>query len=149
MIFRAATLSDHPSIVDFQLAMALETEKLKLDLGTCTKGVRAVFEQDHGNYHVCELKGEIVGSLLITYEWSDWRNGKVWWIHSVYLKPEARGKGIFSGFYSYIKNLAQADPNIRGLRLYVDNSNSHAQKVYAKIGMNGDHYRLFEWMKTF
>lgn len=130
--------------------MAWETESLRLEKETCHLGVRAVFESPHrGKYHVCEVDGNVVGSLLLTTEWSDWRNGVVWWMHSVYLRPEFRGQKLFSGFYKYVQELAHAEPSVRGIRLYVDHSNQNAQKVYAKIGMNGEHYRLFEWMKTF
>lgn len=148
--FRSANQNDIPKIVDFQVRMAMETEKLKLDPDTCRQGVRAVFSRPTlGTYHVCANGPELIGALLITPEWSDWRNGLVWWIHSVYIEPACRGQGHFRRFYTYIKKLAEADSLIRGIRLYVDHSNESAQAVYKKIGMNGDHYRLFEWMKTF
>ena len=89
----------------------------------------------------------IVASTMITYEWSDWRNGVVWWIQSVYVAPEARGQGVYKGLYAYVQELANDDPNIRGIRLYVDKRNTRAQQVYAKLGMNGEHYQVFEWMK--
>ena len=84
---------------------------------------------------------------LTTYEWSDWRNGVVWWIQSVYVVPTARGQRIYAGLYDYVKSFATMDENVRGIRLYVDQRNSSAQQVYARLGMNGDHYRVFEWMK--
>jgi GNAT superfamily N-acetyltransferase len=147
---RNATLSDHPLITKFQLAMALETEKLKLDPDTCSRGVRAVFEDTRkGAYYVCEREGQVVGSLLILPEWSDWRNGQVWWIHSVYVLPEARAHGVFRKLYEHVRGLVQADENLRGLRLYVDRGNLSAQNVYRKLGMTDEHYALFEWMKTF
>lgn len=147
VIFRSAKLSDATAIQLFQQAMAWETEKLKLDLQILEKGVAAVFENaTRGQYHVCEINSEVVGSLLLTNEWSDWRNGTVWWLHSLYFKPEVRGQGLFSKMYSYVQAMAHEN-NIRGVRLYVDHSNLHAQNVYTKLGMNGDHYKLFEWMK--
>lgn len=147
--FRPAQSSDAASIIKFQLAMALETENLALDAKTCESGVQAVFaDSQRGRYYVCAAEDRVVGSLLIVPEWSDWRNGTVWWIHSVYIEPEHRGQGRFSAFFSYIKELADADSAIRGLRLYVDCSNTKAQAVYRKLGMNGDHYRVFELMKT-
>jgi GNAT superfamily N-acetyltransferase len=82
-------------------------------------------------------------------EWSDWRNGEVWWIHSVFIEPAYRGKGVFSKFYAYVKALVETDPKVRGLRLYVDKTNKSAQAIYGKLGMNGEHYNMFEWMKTF
>jgi len=148
--YRKASPSDAPSIVDFQMRMARETERLELDRSTVEHGVHSVFEQPHrGTYHVCEVDGRVVGSLMIITEWSDWRNGEVWWIHSVFIEPEFRGRGLFAGMYEYIKQAVQAEPKLRGLRLYVDRSNTSAQAVYQKLGMNGEHYRLFEWMKTF
>jgi GNAT superfamily N-acetyltransferase len=147
-MYRVATVSDIDSIAKFQIAMARETEGIALDADTCTAGVRAVFENPGlGKYFVGELEGRIVCSCLITYEWSDWRNGVVWWIQSVYVIAEARRKGIYAGMYEHIQNLALADNRVQGVRLYVDQRNSSAQAVYSRLGMNGDHYRVFEWMK--
>jgi GNAT superfamily N-acetyltransferase len=147
--YRAANYSDADRIVDFQIKMAWETEKIRLDPLTCRSGVQAVFAcPSLGTYHVCARGTGIVGSLLITPEWSDWRNGLIWWIQSVYIEPELRRQGYFAKFYAYIKNLAESDSIVRGIRLYVDRSNVPAQTVYSKVGMNGDHYRLYEWMKS-
>jgi GNAT superfamily N-acetyltransferase len=146
--YRKATTADAPAIVEFQIAMARETEELELDRTICTRGVQAVFaDTGHGQYHVCEQEGIIVGSTLITYEWSDWRNGVVWWIQSVYVIPAARGQGVYKGLYRYVQDLANADAHVRGIRLYVDKRNTGAQQVYARLGMNGEHYQVFEWMK--
>jgi GNAT superfamily N-acetyltransferase len=146
--YRPAQASDADTIVDFQIKMAWETEKIKLNPRICKAGVQAVFERPHlGTYYVCICDGAVVGSLLITSEWSDWRNGTVWWMQSVFLELPYRGRGFFSGFYSHIKKLVEADPAVRGIRLYVERSNDSAQAVYIKLGMNGEHYRLFEWMK--
>ncbi len=82
-------------------------------------------------------------------EWSDWRNGTVWWIHSVYVEPSLRGRGTYSGLYRHVQALVTQDESLRGLRLYVDRRNASAQKVYSKLGMSDEHYQLFEWMKTF
>ena len=147
--YRKAILTDAEAIQSFQQAMAWETEELKLNEGTLQKGVLAVFNNsDLGQYHVCVEGDTVVGSLLLTKEWSDWRNGTVWWLHSLYFKPDYRGRGLFSKMYKYVQDLANTDPNIRGIRLYVDETNENAQGVYKKLGMNGDHYRLFEWMKS-
>jgi GNAT superfamily N-acetyltransferase len=146
--YRRATRADANLIIEFQIAMALETEELSLDRETCRAGVNAVFDNPAlGKYFVAEMDGAVVGSTLITYEWSDWRNGIVWWIQSVYIAKEARRKGIYAGLYAYLQDLTNASPDVRGIRLYVDLRNTSAQEVYTRLGMNGEHYRLFEWMK--
>jgi GNAT superfamily N-acetyltransferase len=147
-VFRRAHAADLEPIVDFQLAMAWETEALRLDRTVCEKGVRAVFENpSHGVFYVAERDSRVVGVTLTTYEWSDWRNGVVWWIQSVYVLPEFRRQGVYSGIYAHIRGLAEADPTVRGIRLYVDRRNTPAQEVYTRLGMNGEHYQVFEWMK--
>lgn len=148
--FREANPTDGESIVNFQLAMALETEDLALDEETCKLGVAEVFKNSaRGKYHVVQHESKVIASLLIVPEWSDWRNGEVWWIHSVYVLPEFRKEKVFTQFYEYVKSKVQESPNLRGLRLYVDKKNEIAQKVYQRIGMNNQHYELYEWMKTF
>jgi GNAT superfamily N-acetyltransferase len=148
--YRRATPADLNAIVEFQLAMARETEDLELDREVCAKGVQALFDQPSlGAYYVSEKDGRAIASLLTTYEWSDWRNGMVWWIQSVYVVPEVRQQGVYSGLYAHVKNLAQADEGVQGIRLYVDKRNARAQQVYARLGMNGEHYQVFEWMKNF
>lgn len=148
LAFRKAQPQDAAQIVRFQVAMALETEDLKLDVSTCTAGVEALFQHPHhGQYYVCESAKKVVGCLLIIPEWSDWRNGTVWWIHSVYVTPQARGLGVFSRFYEYIKGIVDDTPQLRGLRLYVDKRNTHAQGIYRKLGMSNQHYELYEWLK--
>lgn len=135
-------------IANFQLLMAKETEDLDLDYHLVYVGVKSVFEDpSKGRYYVAEYAGKTAASLLITYEWSDWRNAWVWWIQSVYVLPEFRRKGIFAKMYRYISERADADPEIAGIRLYVDISNERARNVYTKLGMNGNHYQLFEDMK--
>lgn len=147
---RIATIKDCETIVRFQIAMALETEKLRLEPVTCALGVQAVFEDPgKGTYYVCEKSGVVIASMLILPEWSDWRNGKVWWIHSVYVEPNERRRGAFRKLYEHVKGLVSASNGLRGLRLYVDKSNLSAQKVYKTLGMTDEHYSLFEWMKTF
>lgn len=147
-VVRDAVGEDAPSIVDFQIAMAWETEMLKLDRATVSKGVDAVFkDQTKGRYFVVEKVGAVVGSLLITYEWSDWRNNHIWWIQSVFVVDEMRGQGVFRLMYEHVKEYVEKDEGIAGLRLYVDLSNQRAQQVYRRMGMNGDHYAVYEWMK--
>jgi len=148
--YRQATPDDVSVIVDFQIAMALETEELELDREVCSRGVNAVFDDpSRGRYFLAESEGTVVASLMITYEWSDWRNGNVWWIQSVYVRPSFRGQRVYAGLYEHIQRLVQADDAVRGIRLYVDRRNVSAQQVYTKLGMNGEHYQVFEWMKTF
>lgn len=145
---RSAFKSDSQEITNFQLNMALETENLKLHRLTVKNGVKAVFDNESkGKYYVAELDGKIVGSLLTTYEWSDWRNGSILWIQSVYVEKGHRGKGIYRRLYKHVKELVEHDKtDFRGIRLYVDKSNTSAQKVYEKLGMQNQHYELFEWM---
>ncbi len=148
IVVRKGTLDDAEIISDFQIAMALETESLTLDKSTVLKGVKAVFELPaKGQYFVAVDKNKVVGSLMITYEWSDWRNQWVWWIQSVYILPAFRGKKIFTQMYNHIKMLVINNDDVSGIRLYVDLTNSNARKVYQSLGMNGEHYQLFEWMK--
>ena len=147
---RKAILEDIPDIVQFQIEMARETEDLELDSRVLTRGVGRVFENpSRGQYYVAERDGRVIASTLITYEWSDWRDGTVWWIQSVYVAPKARQQGIYASIYAHIKGLAESDEQVRGIRLYVDRRNSRAQMVYTRLGMNGEHYQVFEWMKGF
>ncbi len=148
IVVRKGILEDAKIISDFQVAMALETESLKLDEPTVIKGVKAVFKHpEKGQYYVAVNEDKVIGSLMITYEWSDWRNRWVWWIQSVYILPAFRGKKIFTQMYNHIKTLVINNDDVSGIRLYVDLTNSNARKVYQSIGMNGEHYQLFEWMK--
>lgn len=145
---REAIPTEAGIITEFQLAMAWETEELRLNPMKCSSGVLGVFEHpQRGHYYVAEENGKVVGSLLITYEWSDWRNGNIWWIQSVYVIPEARGKGVFKQLFQHIKTMAENDAQICGLRLYVDRTNVRAKQVYQQLGMDGEHYEIFEWMK--
>lgn len=148
MIIRDAVPTDAPTIVRFQIEMARDTEDIALDRDTLERGVNAVFaDPSRGRYLIAEDDGTPVGSLLLTYEWSDWRNGTVLWIQSVWVEREARGRGVYRSLYDHVTKTATADPDIRGVRLYVDQRNAAAQLVYTRLGMNGEHYRVFEWMK--
>src|SRR5262249_45504706 len=137
-VYRKATPTETEKIVRFQIEMARETEQIELDSDVLFQGVRAVFEdRSRGCYYVAEQMGGIVGCTLITYEWSDWRDGVVWWIQSVYVEPAFRKQGVYKGFYTYLKEMAQKDAQVRGIRLYVDRRNTAAQSVYEHVGMNG------------
>ncbi len=145
---REAKEADSSFIVQFQLQMALETENLVLDETILQKGVAAVFaDRLKGCYFVAEENGRVIASTLLTPEWSDWRNRTIQWIQSVYVVPEYRRKGVFKAMYGYIRSKVDKDRETGGIRLYVDSTNISAQKTYAALGMNGDHYRVFEWMK--
>ena len=148
MLVREAKSGDLNSIVEFQLSMAKETEAVMLDRKTVGKGVAAVLkDSSKGIYYVAEADGIVIGSLLTTYEWSDWRNGTVLWIQSVYVVPEFRRKGVYSKIYKYVQNRVLESNHLKGIRLYADKKNSGAQLVYRKLGMNPDHYITFEWLK--
>ena len=145
---REANNADVNTIVKYQLAMAMETESLELDKDILKLGVDAVLKDpSKARYFIAEKDGKSAGMLMITLEWSDWRNGWVWWIQSVYTAPEYRGQGVYKQLYEHIKSLVTVSDNIRGIRLYVDNRNLTAQKVYKSLGMNGDHYTTYEWMR--
>jgi ribosomal protein S18 acetylase RimI-like enzyme len=144
---RSATEEDYEVIAGFQVKMALETENLKLDEATVKKGVLTVMQDPgKGKYFVAVDETNIVSSLLVTYEWSDWRNKWVLWIQSVYVLPEFRKLGIFRQMYLKVKEWAEQDEEVGGVRLYVDKSNTRAIDVYKRLGMNGEHYQVFEWM---
>jgi GNAT superfamily N-acetyltransferase len=145
---RPGLLFDIATIADYQLKMAFETEALKLDPETVNKGVSAVFDDPaKGKYWLAEVEGNVVGCLLTVPEWSDWRNGTVLWIHSVYVLPDFRGQGVYRKLYQHLKDMVEKSSDLRGLRLYVDKSNTKAQKVYEVLGMSGEHYHLYEWLK--
>jgi GNAT superfamily N-acetyltransferase len=144
---RKAISEDSAVIIDFQQKMAWETEKMALIPEKIFRGVNAVLtDPGRGQYWVAEMKGTVVASLLITYEWSDWRNANVWWLQSVYVLPEFRRTGIFKSMYQHIKNEAETH-DIAGLRLYVETKNLRAQNTYESLGMNCLHYKMYEWMK--
>ena len=145
---REAAVTDAGDIIEFQRAMARETEEVALDPAVVAPGVHAVFDDpSKGRYFVAEAEGRVIASLLITHEWSDWRNGSVWWIQSVYVRAEFRRRGVYARLYEHVKGIVAADAGIRGIRLYVDRRNTLAQDVYRRCGMDGEHYLVFEWMK--
>ncbi len=141
---RKAAIEDSQTIADFNFLMALETENKQLDKESLLKGVRGLFENTgRGFYLVALAGGEIVGQMMCTYEWSDWRNSDFWWIQSVFVKKEFRGSGVFKQLYKTIERLAK-EAGACGLRLYVEKENSSAQKVYWKMGMSETAYKMFE-----
>jgi GNAT superfamily N-acetyltransferase len=144
---RKATVKDTPSIIDFQQKMAWETEEMTLVPDVISKGVAGVFEDpSRGQYYVAESSGTVIASLLITYEWSDWRNANVWWFQSVFVIEEFRRKGVFREMYTFIRE--EADRNgVAGLRLYVESNNLRARKTYEALGMTSEHYTMYEWLR--
>ncbi|MBI9051111.1 MAG: GNAT family N-acetyltransferase [Anaerolineaceae bacterium] len=144
LIIRRATLPDAAIIAEYNVAMALETENIKLDPGTVNAGVNALLASPASEFYiVAEVDGNIAACLLITTEWSDWRNGVFWWIQSVYVAPSHRRKGLYRTMYSRIKEMANKEENVCGFRLYVDKENLAAQKTYRSLGMEPMHYILF------
>ena len=142
---RLADRGDADTIVKFNVALVLETEHKELLLPVVTRGVRALFENpQHGFYLVAETADEVVGSLMITYEWSDWRCGVFWWIQSVYVKPEFRRRRVFTKLHEFLRVRAAQDPDVCGFRLYFEQSNHAAQTTYGKIGMTKTTYGVFE-----
>ncbi len=142
---RIANGTDAESLVEFNQAMALETEGKRLDTETLTAGVNAIFgDEKKGFYVVAEIEGRIAGGLMVTYEWSDWRNAWFWWIQSVYILPKFRGQKIYIRLYDFVKAKAAETQNVCGFRLYVETDNINAQKVYDAVGMHASHYLMYE-----
>ncbi len=142
---RDATAHDHATITGWNRALADESEDKGLEPATVTEGVRRVLaDPSLGRYFIAEIDGRAVGQLMLTYEWSDWRNGLFWWIQSVYVTPDARKSGVFTALYRHVESLARAEPAVCGLRLYVHDSNTRAVEVYRRLGMHDGHYRVME-----
>lgn len=148
MIIRKAEIKDLDRIVEFNYNLAFETEDKALDKNILNKGVKALLEdKSKGVYHVCEVNGEMVGQIMYTYEWSDWRNGLFIWVQSVYVDKEYRGQGVFKRLYNHIKEMCDRDENICGIRLYVEFENQSAQKTYESLGMERCNYYMYEYEK--
>ena len=146
---REARASDGSTIAAYNSRMAEETEGRTLDPDIVGPGVRALLDDPaHGRYWIAEAGGETIGQLMITYEWSDWRNGMIWWIQSVYVHPDWRRKGVFSALYRHVESLAAAEPGVIGLRLYVEENNKRAQRTYEALGMTKPSYLVMESLRT-
>lgn len=147
---REANIDDLEIIYSFNYSMAMETEGLELPKEILKNGIEAgLRDKNKAQYFIADANDEIAGSLMITKEWSDWRNSWVAWIQSVYVKQEFRRKGVYSALYQHIKDLVIESEEFGGIRLYVDKTNLNAIKTYKALGMNGEHYQLFEWMKNY
>lgn len=145
LVIRPATASDVETIAAYNHAMALETEHLELDPERLRRGVAAVVaDPAKGFYLVGEEAGEVAGQLLVTFEWSDWRNGVFWWVQSVYVRPASRGRGVYTTLYREIERRAGEAGDVCGIRLYVERENERAQATYRKLGMRPTVYEMYE-----
>ena len=145
LTIRPATPADAPLIVEFNRLMALETESKTLDPAVLARGVAKVLADPHkGHYFLAEDGGEVLGQTMLTTEWSDWRDGWFWWIQSVYVRPEARQRGVFRALYEFVVQQARQRPEVIGIRLYVERDNQRAQETYRRVGMEPLGYVLLE-----
>ena len=142
---RRAAIADLPRLAAHNLAMAEETEGKILDAARVADGTRAVLQDERKGFYLLATRGDaVIGQLMITYEWSDWRNGDFWWIQSVYIVPEERRKGVYRALYDYVAAMARKTENVCGVRLYVEQENRSAQQTYQSLGMNRTSYLLYE-----
>ena len=144
MLIRIASQADVAEIAKMNVAMAKETEAKNLVQATIEKGVSNAIRQDVGLYFLAYKSEHVLGTLMVTKEWSDWRNAFFWWIQSVYIPLEHRRKGVYRALHSHVRKAAKEAPNVCGLRLYVDRDNTNAQKTYAAMGMAASNYLFFE-----
>lgn len=146
---RDATSADAAIIADFNASLAFESEDMRLDPELVGPGVKALLsDPSKGRYWMAEAAGKIVGQIMVTYEWSDWRNGMIWWIQSVYVHGDHRRSGVFSALYRHVESLARQDAQVCGIRLYVEHENARAQRTYESLGMNMTDYRVMQSMFT-
>lgn len=147
MIIRKANEDDIEVIAEYNYNLAYETENKELDKDTLLKGVKSIIDDESkGVYYVCVIDNKVVGQIMYTYEWSDWRNGTFIWVQSVYVHKDYRGKGVFKSLYKHIKSICDNDENnFVGIRLYVEKENYTAQKTYKSLGMNECNYYMYEY----
>ncbi len=142
---RAAGPEDWPLIVEFNRRLAAETEDTELHIDLLTAGVKAALaDSAKARYFVASRGETVVGQLMHTWEWSDWRNGMIWWLQSVYVQPEHRGRGVFRTLYEHVQQLAESDPGVVGLRLYIETGNDAARAAYEKLGMRAGGYNVMQ-----
>ena len=145
LTIRPASLDDLDTVVDFNRRLAFESENKELPLETLRAGVAAALaDEGKARYFLATAGNHVAGQLMLTREWSDWRNGDLWWIQSVYVPPEFRRQGVFKALYHHVQSLAQSLPHVVGLRLYVEEHNERAQQVYARLGMKPAGYHVLE-----
>ena len=146
---REAVASDAAQIAQYNALLAMESEGTRLAPDVAERGAEAMFaDRSRGRYWLAEVDGEVVGQLMLTYEWSDWRNGMVWWIQSVYVHGDFRRRGVFSALYRHVESLARQEPEVCGLRLYVERDNARAQSTYEALGMHTTNYLVMQSMFT-
>lgn len=143
-MIRKADIDDTEIIAEYNCKMARETEDIELERETVYQGVKNAISDNKSRYYLYEREGLVVGQMMITREWSDWRNGFFWWIQSVYVHVNYRNRGIFKSLYQHIEKLAAANDEVCGLRLYVEKDNDIARQIYNKLGMNETDYLLYE-----
>jgi ribosomal protein S18 acetylase RimI-like enzyme len=149
MIIRRAVLSDSEALAEFNISMARETEAIELIPRVISAGVETMINNPQmGFYLVVEDAGEIQASLMVTTEWSDWRNSLFWWIQSVYVTEQYRRQGLYRKLYEHVKSLAEAEEQVCGFRLYVEHENLVAQKTYRSLGMIETGYKMYEELKS-
>jgi GNAT superfamily N-acetyltransferase len=142
---RSARFEDWPIIADFNIRLAAETENKTLQRDVIDAGVRALLSDPrHGRYFVAVTSDEVIGQIMHTREWSDWRNGEIWWLQSVYVAPEYRNRGVFRMLYGHVEQMACESPDVVGLRLYVETQNARAQAAYRQLGFHDAHYCVME-----
>lgn len=148
MNIRRATLDDIGVIAEYNYNLAFETEDKKLNMEILKKGVKNLIQDENkGIYYICEIDNKVIGQIMYTFEWSDWRNGTFLWVQSVYVNKDYRGKGVFKNLYNHIKKICDSDDNICGIRLYVERENYVAQKTYSSLGMKECNYNIYEYEK--
>jgi len=149
LTIRDATLADAAVIAEFNSRLSGETEGHTLDSNVIRAGVEALLaDATKGRYWVAEFDGDIVGQIMTTFEWSDWRNGMIWWLQSVYVRPDQRRAGVFSMLYRHVESLARQTPDVIAIRLYVERENLRAQSTYEKLGLTMTGYRIMEAVWT-
>lgn len=149
MIIRKATKEDAAVLARNQVLMALESENIVLEYPMVKKGTDSYLKDEtRGTAYIAEIEEKIAGSLLVTREWSDWRNAWIWWIQSVYTVPEFRRQGVYKALYRHLQELVQQSVDVIGIRLYAAKTNGNALETYRKLGMTDEHYVTFEWLKN-
>lgn len=142
---RPAHSTDAPTIVEFNRLLALESENKVLDVQVLNAGVTAILaDRSRGRYFVADQNGELIGQLMITFEWSDWRNGWMWWLQSVYVRADWRRAGVFRAMYEFAERQARSYGNVVGMRLYVEKENRSAQATYRRLGFEQIHFDLYQ-----